>query len=122
MAEATDIQMQNFADQRVRRRAEQFRDLRIACDDDRSSIDDIYARGAGVNRWEDSRDDGPPHLLQSGDSANPDDMLNFNTFIHLFEKFMSGTFESLGEANSAVNNWAVLRDACVRSPSGPEQE
>lgn len=50
MAEATDAQMQAYADQRVRPRAEQFRDLRARCLDDKALIDDIYARAVGVNR------------------------------------------------------------------------
>lgn len=114
MPAATDDQMRVYADTRVRIRAEQFRNLRIACTDDRGAIDDIYARAISNDRWNDERTDGPPHLLQSGDSANPDDMLNYNTFAALFEKFMAGTFASVEEANSAAANWAVLQDACVQ--------
>lgn len=114
MAEATDAQMQAYADLRVRPRAEQFRDLRARCLDDKALIDDIYARAVGVNRWSDNRSD-PPHLLQSGNSASPDDMLNYNSFIGLFEKFMAGTFADVTEANSAAALWAVLDRACVRS-------
>jgi len=114
MANATDAQMQRYADERIRPRAEQFRNLRTACADDRGAIDDIYARAVSNSRWTDARTDGPPHLLQSGNSANPDDALNYNTFIALFEKFMAGTFASLNEANGAAANWAVLQDACVR--------
>lgn len=117
MANATDQQMQRYADERIRPRAEQFRNLRAACNDDRGAIDDIYARAVSASRWTDARTDGPPHLLQSGNSANPDDALNYNTFVALFEKFMAGTFASLNEANSAAANWAVLQDACVR-PQG----
>ena len=114
MAAATDLQMQHFADERLRVRAEQFRALRIACSDDRGAIDDVYARAVSNSRWTDSRSDGPPHLLQSGNSASPDDMLNYNTFLALFEKFMAGTFSTVEEANSAAANWNVLIDACVR--------
>lgn len=118
MAEATNAQMQQFANERVRRRAEQFRALRAACLDDIAAIDDIYARAVGADRWNDSRTDGPPHLLQSGNSANPDDMLNFNSFIQAFEKFMAGTFANVGEANAAAAQWAVLQDACVQPIGG----
>jgi hypothetical protein len=114
MAAATNQQMQNYADQRMRPRAEQFRNLRIACLDDRSAIDDVYARALSNDRWADERTDGPPHLLQSGSSASPDDVLNYNSFADLFEKFMSGTFANVNEANAAAANWAVLQDACVR--------
>lgn len=115
--EATNVQMQRFADERIRPRAEQFRNLLVAVNDDTAAIDDAYARAVGTSRWNDGRTDGPPHLLQSGNAANPDDLLNFNTFAALFKKFMAGTFASVEEANSAAANWAVLQDACVR-PSG----
>lgn len=114
MAEATNIQMQQFADTRVRPRAEQIRALRAACLDDRAAIDDVYARAAGSNAWADARLDGPPHLLKAGNSSNPDDMLVFNSFCDLFEKFLAGTFASQAEANGAAAQWAVLQDACVR--------
>lgn len=114
MAEATNAQMQQFANERVRVFAESARALRVAAADHKAAIDDIYARAIGSNRWEDARTDGPPHLLMSGDSANPDDMLVFNSFITLLEKFFAGTFADVGEANSAAAQWAVLQDACVR--------
>lgn len=114
MAAATDIQMQVYSDTRVRPRAEQFRNLRIACADDRAAIDDVYARAVSNSRWTDNRTDGPPHLLQSGNSASPDDMLVYNTFASLFEKFMTGTFATVEEANSAKAQWDVLQDACVK--------
>lgn len=114
MAEATDAQMQAYADTRVRVRAESIRALRAACSDDRGAIDDVYARAIGSNRWTDNRRDGPPRLLQSGASASPDDMLVYNTFLALFEKFMTGTFQNVDEANNAAAQWAVLQRACVR--------
>lgn len=114
MAEANDQQMQQFANERIRPRAEQLRALFIAAADDQSAIDDIYARAVGNDRWEDARTDGPPHLLQSGNSASPDDILNFNTALAMLAKFRAGTFASVEEANSFAANWAVLQDACVR--------
>lgn len=111
---ATDPQMQRFADERVRVFAERVRALRIRAADDKAAIDDIFERAAGDVRWNDARTDGPPHLLQSGDSANPDDMLVYNSFITLLEKFFAGTFATLNEANSAAAEWAVLQRACVR--------
>ena len=60
MPEATNRQMQQFADERIRPRAEQFRNLRASCLDDKSIIDDVYARAIGTDRWNDSRNDGPP--------------------------------------------------------------
>lgn len=114
MAEATNAQMQAFGDNRLRPYAELLRDIRVKGADHRAVIDDIYARGVGSSRWNDARTDGPAHLLQSGNSANPDDMLNFNTALVMVEKFFSGTFADVNEANSFAANWAVLQDACVR--------
>lgn len=106
--------MQQFANERLRVRAEQLRALFIAGQDDTAAIDDIYARGVSNSRWTDARTDGPPHLLQSGNSASPDDMLNFNSALAMLEKFRTGTFANVGEANSFAAMWAVLQDACVR--------
>ncbi len=114
MAEATNAQMQAYADQRVRVRAEQFRDLFLACADDKSAIDDVFARAAGTNAWADARTDGPPHLLQSANSVNPDDMLNFNALISLMAKLQTGTFASQAEANGFAAQLTVLLRACVR--------
>lgn len=114
MAAANDAQMQQFANERLRPRAEQLRALFAAAADDRASIDDVYARAVSNSRWDDARADGPPHLLQSGNSASPDDMLNYNTALALIEKFRTGTFADLSEANSFAGLWAVLQDACVR--------
>lgn len=118
MAEATDIQMQKFADERVRVFAEQFRALLVAARDHRSSIDDIYARAVSNDRWTDGRTDGPPHLLQSGNSANPDDMLNFNTFCASLLDIIDGVGTDATNAANLRANWAVLVDACVRPVQG----
>lgn len=118
MAAATDPQMQSFSDQRIRPRAEQFRNLRAACLDDVGAIDAAYERGVSNSRWTDARTDGPPKLLISGNSASPDDVLNYNAFIGLFEKFMAGTFATVEEANSAAAQWLVLQDAAVRPIGG----
>ncbi len=90
MPEASNQQMQTWGDQRQRVRAEQMRNLLALMLDDKASIDDIYARGAGSNAWSDARSDGPPHLLQSGNSANPDDMLNYNAFLSSMKWLLTG--------------------------------
>ncbi len=113
---ATDAQMQRYCDERIRVRAEAVRALKNGLSDDKASIDDEYARATSNSAWADARTDGPPHLLQSGNSANPDDLLNFNAFCDLFAKFLAGTFASQGEANGAAALWAVLERACVRPP------
>jgi hypothetical protein len=117
MAQATDAQMQQYANERIRPRAEQLRALFNACADDKAANDDVYARAISASRWNDARTDGPPRLLQSGNSANPDDMTNYNAALDLIAKFKAGTFASLAEANSFATMWAVILKACVR-PAG----
>lgn len=81
MPEATNVQMQKFSDQRVRPFAEQWELLIARARSHKAAIDDIYSRAVGTNAWNDGRTDGPPHLMQSGNSQSPDDMLVFNSMI-----------------------------------------
>lgn len=111
---ATDQQMQQFANERVRVFAEKLRAVFVEGADHQAAIDDIYARAISNSRWDDDRTDGPPHLLQSGNSANPDDILNFNTLLARLAQLKTGTFADAGEANEFAALWAVLQDACVR--------
>lgn len=117
MPEATNIQMQTYADSRIRPRAELIRDLKAFLSDDKLAIDDEYARATGTNQWADARADGPPHLLAAGNAANPNDFTNYNLFCDLFNKFLTGTFANVTEANSAAAAWTVLQKACVRPAS-----
>ncbi len=106
MAEATNAQMQTYADTRLRVFAEAARAIYLAAKDHKAAIDDVYARASGSNRWNDARSPlDPPHLLQAGNSASPDDFLNFNGFITDLITF----FETTDAAA-----WAVLLRACVR--------
>lgn len=109
MAEATNAQMQQFCDARLRVFAESARALLIAATDHKAALDDEYARASGTSAWADARTDGPPHLLQAGNSANPDDVLNFNAFLTKLQTFFGTT---------AASEWAVLQRACVRPAGG----
>jgi cytochrome c553 len=100
MAEATDSQVQAFADQRIRVRAEQMRALIEGIDDDIASIGDVYERLTKSGKWNDARTDGPPHLLTG------DDILAVNA---LYQKAIAQLKQD--------GNFAVLLKACVR-PSG----
>lgn len=117
MAAATDPQMQTFADQRVRPVAELGREFFARMADDKNAIDDVYARAISANRWNDGRDDGPPTLMQSGDSANPDHMLVYNTIAEKMAKVIAGTATAQDIADIAAN-WPVLMDCCVRPLEG----
>ena len=110
MAEATDQQMQMFANERVRVRAEQMRALYNALKDDKLAIEDIYERAVGVDPWSDARTDGPPTLL------NQQDMLVYNAVISHLAKCIEGT-ASLSEIADLAANWAVFQAACVRPVS-----
>lgn len=71
---ATDQQVQQFVNDRVRVRAEQIRALKNSLADDIAAIDDIYAALASDPTWTDNRTDGPPHLL------TPSDVLGIHSF------------------------------------------
>lgn len=122
MAQATDQQMQSYCDQRIRVRAEQLRGLLNQLTDDKANIGDEYTRATSVSRWNDARTDGPPHLLQSGNSANPDDLLNYNAWASAFLNLLNGTSVANGstvaaDAATLRSAWAVLMAACVRPVS-----
>lgn len=118
MPEATNAQVQAYCDQRVRPRAEQFRDLIATVRDDKATIDDVYTRAAGTNRWNDARTDGPPHLLQCGNSASPDDILAFNAFVTALIAIVDGTGSDATNAAAVRSNWATVQRAIVRTVGG----
>lgn len=107
MAEATDTQMQVYADQRLRVRAESLRAIVASLRDDKASIDSVYARAAGVTVWNDARTDGPPKLLASADFTN------YNAVITSLLAVIDGTATATDIA-TIHNNWAVFQSACVR--------
>lgn len=120
MPEATNAQMQAYCDQRVRPFAEAVRAVVAAARDHKAAIDDVYARAIGTSLWSDARTDGPPHLLASGGSANPDDIETFNAFATALLGILDATNTTNDAANALAirTNWAVLVRACVRSISG----
>lgn len=121
---ATDAQMQQFANERIRTFAESFRAVLIAARDHKSAIDDVFARAVQNpgTRWNDNRTDGPPHLLQSGfdntTAADPDDMLNFNACVSALIDIIDGVGTDATNAAMLRSTWAVLVDACVRPVQG----
>jgi hypothetical protein len=95
---ATDEQVQNFTNTRIRPHAELARALAIAFSDDISAIDDVYnALNVQSPTWEDSREDGPPHLL------TPSDVLAINSFLH-----------DIRDAITGHAQYAIVLKACVR--------
>lgn len=112
---ATDAQVQQYVDQRIRVRAEQCRALLNSILDDKASIDDVYAACTQQNpTWIDNRTDGPPHLLV------PSDVPNFNALITALITIINGTATANDAANAASirNAWPVLQKACVRPVGG----
>ena len=110
---ATDQQMQNFCDQRIRPDAELIRQLINRLRDSKSEIDDEYARATSNSAWVDNRED-PPHKLQSGNNANPDDLLNYNAFATALLAIFDGTGDAAANAAAVRSSWPVLERACVR--------
>lgn len=109
---ATDQQMQQFANERIRVRAEQFRSLINSCRDDKAAMDAVYDRAANGAAWTDGRNDGPPKLLVS------QDILVFNAFISEFLSVIDGEGNDdaakAGHVNGVHNNLLQFQAACVR--------
>ena len=107
MAEATDEQMQAYANDRIRVRAEQTRALIASLRDDKVAITDVYDRADGGAAWDDDRTDGPPKLLASSD------VLAFNAFADLLLKAVDGTATE-GDIGQLASNWITVQTMCVR--------
>lgn len=108
MAQATNAQMQAYADQRVRTAAETWRDFIASLRDHKAGIDSVYERAVSANAWSDSRTDGPPKLLTS------QDMLNFNSFITFLLKLVD-TGLTAQEVTDLRAQLAPMLTFCVRA-------
>lgn len=111
MAAATDQQMQQYANERVRVRAEQARSFISSLRDDKAAIDSVYDRAANGAAWNDARNDGPPALLTS------QSMLVYNSVATLLLKCIDGTATSQ-DITDLHANWPVFQSACVRPVQG----
>lgn len=106
---ATDAQVQQFVNERIRPVSEQARSLYLTCKDIKAAIDDVYAAlTQPTPTWTDNRTDAPPHLL------TPSDVLAVNTFITQLIALVEGTFPDVGTANSAAGQYPIVLKACVR--------
>lgn len=110
MAAANDAQMQQFANERLRPRAEQLRALFAAAADDVAAIPDVFDRAANGDPWADARASAPAHLLTS------QDILVHNAVGVLLLKCIDGT-ATLQDVSDLHANWPVFQAACVR-PEG----
>lgn len=69
MAAATNAQVQNFVDRRLRVRCAQIRSLLLSMHDDKSAIDDVYANVSAsgpASDWTDNRGNAD-HLMSPSD-------------------------------------------------------
>lgn len=107
MAAATDQQMQQFANARIRVRAEQCRTLVNAMRDDKAALDAAYARAVSDEKWADARADGPPKLLDA------QDVLVFNAVVSALLGCIDGT-ATPDDLKTLSANWAAFQSACVR--------
>jgi hypothetical protein len=95
---ASDAQVQQFVNERVRPWSEQCRALYLAAKDHKAAIDDTYAALAQPSpTWSDDRSDAPPHLM------TPADVLAWNAFVTAFVAFVEGDA-----------NYAKIQQACVQ--------
>lgn len=97
---ATNAQVQQFVNERIRPRMEQMRALKIALDDDIAAIGDVYANLTNSPDWTDGRTDAPPHLL------TPNDILAINSLMN-----------NVRDAIRDDANYGVGLTACVRAVS-----
>lgn len=113
MAEANNAQVQEWANQRTRRRAETIRNLAASLADDNGAIGSVYERLTGSGGWIDDRSDGPPNLLTGSD------ILSINTIsVELAKLLGGGTYANDAERASAVaaiqGQLPIVTKACVR--------
>lgn len=112
MPAASNAQVQQYVDERVRPRCEEIRALYQRCKDDKATIDDVYANLTSAPTWDDSRDDNPPHFL------TPADVLAWNTFINGIISLVEGTFADVGAANAPSAQYQKVLQGCVRAIRG----
>lgn len=109
---ATDQQVQQYVNERIRPRAEQLRALLNAITDDKAAMDDVYAACNQVTpTWADTRTDGPPHLLV------PADVLQYDAILFHLKRLILGAAsdqERIDSANTLANAWSLVGKACVR--------
>lgn len=109
MAIATDQQVQTYANERIRVRAEAFRKLVAQCRDDKLAIEDVFEACAQQSpTWIDNRTDGPPSLL------TPQDVLVYNTMLFMFLALVDGTLTDQNKSEFSAS-WPQFQAACVRS-------
>lgn len=94
---ATNAQVQQFVNERIRPICEDIRALQVKMTDLKAQIDDVYANLSGTPDWTDSRTDNPPHLM------TPSDVLGVNAFI-----------TDILAAMNAHGQYPVVVDGCVR--------
>jgi hypothetical protein len=101
MAAATDAQVQNFVDQRIRVRCEQIRALFARLEDDLASFGDVLLNVNGVlPTWADSRTDSPPALMTIVD-------------IKKFKR-VADDLIALKTTGSISDEWPSIISSCVR--------
>lgn len=104
---ATNLQVQQYVNERIRPRAEQLRALYLALKDDVAAIGEVYANVSGASTWIDDRSDGPPKLL------TPNDVLSYNTFAQRMISFIEGSITNENKLEGS-QQWATVQAACVR--------
>jgi hypothetical protein len=98
MANATDPQIQVYADERVRPLCESARAFLAQLVDLKATDDDVYSALTQVNpTWADANTSNPPHLLVPGDVTN-----------------ILGFADRMITAMQGDGQWPVVLKACVR--------
>ena len=109
MAAATNLQVQNYSDQKVRPLCEQFvqfvSNLQLAL----AQMTDINANLMSSPTWTDTRTDGPPHLAQ------PSDLLTIAAAAAAFGRVLSGV-GTAADSVAIATAMPVIQSLCVNGP------
>jgi len=103
---ASNQQVQQYVNERIRPFCEAVRALKLHADDIKASIDDVYANLTSSPTWTDNRTDGPPHLL------TPNDVLAVNAWVTALIVAINTT------AGDLRDQYPIIQKACVRPVTG----
>ena len=112
MSVATNQQVQNFSDQRVRPACEQLVSLLANLQLILAQMADVNANLTANNpstTWTDSRADFPPHL------ATPSDLITLGNAVQAFQRVVSGTGTAT-DSQTIAAAMPVVQSLCVNNP------
>jgi len=108
---ATNEQVQQFVNDRVRAWCEKARALLLLADDHRAAMDDVYVNLSGSPDWIDAHDGHPPHLRL------PPTCWRSNTAMERYRSSATARPWRRTWADFAAQ-WPIVLKLCVHAPLG----